>query len=95
MTLATGVRFAGVLGVVKHQHVRAGGLGGDHTRVLRHVPRSVHLTLVDNLLLYRDLSSRAGCARRSLGRDLHASNFVPAAAVRAIEAVSRPQRASS
>ena len=52
MTLAAGVGFAWVLGVVEHQDVRAGGLGGDHAGVLRHVTRPVHLALV----VYLDLN---------------------------------------
>ena len=32
------IEFAGVLGVVEHQDVAGGGLGGDDARVLGHVP---------------------------------------------------------
>lgn len=38
-----------VLGVVEHQHVRGGGLGGDDAGTLRHVAGSVHLSLVVDL----------------------------------------------
>ena len=56
MTLATGVGFAGVFGVVEHQDVRAGGLGGDNAGVLRHVPGSVHLSFVIDLDLNFNLA---------------------------------------
>ena len=49
VTLAAGVRLAGVLGVVKHQHIRAGSLGRDDAGVLRHVSGSVHLALMIDL----------------------------------------------
>ena len=35
VTFPTGIRLARVLGVVEHQHVRAGGLGGNDAGVLR------------------------------------------------------------
>ena len=38
VALPTGVRLAGVLGVVEDQHVTGGRLGADDVRVLRHVP---------------------------------------------------------
>ena len=37
-SLAAGVGLAGVLRVVEHQDIGAGGLGGDHAGVLGHVP---------------------------------------------------------
>ena len=56
VTFPTGIRLARVLGVVEHQHVRAGGLGGNDAGVLGHVPGPVHLTLVVDLYLYLDLA---------------------------------------
>ena len=49
--------LGGVLGVVEHQHVRGGGLGGDDARVLGHVARPVHLALMVNLDLNLYLST--------------------------------------
>ena len=56
VTFPAGVGLAGVLGVVEHQHVGAGGLGGDDAGVLRHVPGPVDLTLVVDLDLDLNLA---------------------------------------
>ena len=56
VTFPAGVGLAGVLGVVEHQHVGAGGLGGDDAGVLRHVPGPVDLSLVVDLDLDLNLT---------------------------------------
>lgn len=56
LALATWVRLAWVFGVVKHEHIAAGRLGGNDARVLRHVPGPVHLSLVVDLDLDLDLA---------------------------------------
>ena len=56
VTFPAGVRLAGVLGVVEHQHVGAGGLGSDDAGVLRHVPGPVDLSLVVDLDLDLNLT---------------------------------------
>lgn len=43
--------FGGVFCVVKHQHITGWGLGGNDARILRHIPGSVHLSLVVYLYL--------------------------------------------
>ena len=48
--------LGGVLAVVKDIHLCTDGFGGNEERVLRHVSRSVHLTLVVYLLHYLDLA---------------------------------------
>lgn len=49
--------FGWVFGVVKHQHVRGGGLGGDDAVVLWHVSGSVHFSFMIDLNLNFDLSA--------------------------------------
>lgn len=46
-----------VLGVVKHQHIRGGGLGGDDAGVLGHVAGTVHLSFMADLDFYLDLAT--------------------------------------
>ncbi len=41
--------FGGVLGVVKHQHVWGGGLGGDDAGVLGHIAGTVDLSFMADL----------------------------------------------
>ena len=40
LTLATGIGFAGVLGVVEDQHVARRSLRRNHARILGHIPRN-------------------------------------------------------
>ena len=58
LALATWIRLARVFGVIKHEDIAAGSLGGDDAGVLGHVPGPVHLPLVVdldlNLKLARD-----------------------------------------
>lgn len=48
--------FRWVFSVVKDQHVRGGGLGGNDAGVLRHVSGTVHLSFMVNLDFYLNLS---------------------------------------
>lgn len=50
-------RFGWVFGVVEHQHVGGGGLGGDDAGVLWHVSGSVHFSFVIDFDLNFDLSA--------------------------------------
>lgn len=57
ITLSRRIRFAGVLGVVKHQHIAGWCLSGDHTMVLGHEPCTVHLSFVVDLNLDLNLAT--------------------------------------
>ena len=56
LALATRVRLAWVFCVVKHKHIATWRLGGNDTRVLRHVPGPVHLPLMVDLDLNLNLA---------------------------------------
>ena len=50
-------RLARMLRVVEDEHLRAGRLRSDKTRILRHVTRTIHLTVVIDAYLRLDLTS--------------------------------------
>lgn len=54
---AVGWGHAGVFGDVEHAHVRGGRFRGDDELVLRHVARSIHLSIVVDLHRYLHLAS--------------------------------------
>ena len=49
--------FGRVFGVVKHQHFRGGGLGGDDAWVLGHIAGTVNLSFMVDLDFYLDLAT--------------------------------------
>lgn len=49
MAFAVRVGFRRMFGVIENKNVARWSLGGNDARVLRHVPRSVHFTLMIDL----------------------------------------------
>ncbi len=64
LALAAGVRFAGVLSVVKHKYIACWSLGGNNTGVLWHVAGTVHFAFMVNFDLYLNLARNTAKAAK-------------------------------